>query len=510
MRNGRLLIDFQGVTVRIISFVAAIIAFFKRPDIAEKICLTVLWAFVLYFAYLIMHSTGMFIWDDARALASSLAEPHFRHFANEGGSRWCPLRDFDLNLAQFLPYYELGKARFFLNSGRFALLIFFLYKLLPAKTAFEKYISVALLLAVPFITPAFVDVFAQPQFPETLLMVCLAFFMFAWARARERESGLWYTVAIFAAVFATYQKEVVFGMFLVIAVFDWLFGKRTKYSKLFDLVLVCNAVLFLASWYMYSVSQSQWNYHTVSSCFNLNLSYFEILQSYFKNLSPVTFVILSLSIWRGIAVLFLRDRTRHIVDGFLFASVSWIVGYLILKGQNSYFLVPAVILALPAFIAWVVTFKWFKMLRVCIMCIIVHNLYLGTLPKQLLHTMHLNTSSYIFIDEIIRVSGVFKKPVVLIPMKKSWTPAGIADLYRYLTSDKYNLGIKTNNEKLQYWKQGDEINNNAIYIILNSGGDRSLEGHELEKFIERGFVEKRVMGWWGEYTMRYYLCEKCE
>jgi hypothetical protein len=72
--------------------------------------------------------------------------------------------------------------------------------------------------------------------------------------ALETDKTKYYIIAIFSAAYASYCKEPVFGVFLIIAMTNCLFKFNTasKKEKNFYASLVINGVIFLVTYYFLS------------------------------------------------------------------------------------------------------------------------------------------------------------------------------------------------------------------------------------------------------------------
>jgi hypothetical protein len=154
-----------------------------------------------------------------------------------------------------------------------------------------------------------------------------------------------------SAVYATYSKEPVFGVFLIIALTNHIFRhkKESKKEKKFYLALILNGIIFILVYYAGI-------FRNVSSFYgakHLEAGRLRLFMDIFIKDNPVLGIMFILSILRICFILFKKEREHLYYDCLLFAGTGYAFAYIILRMDYGYYFVPSVILFLPSVVYWV-------------------------------------------------------------------------------------------------------------------------------------------------------------
>jgi hypothetical protein len=306
--------------------------------------------------WLIMYRAAWVFGDDHQFLATTAINKYIL-LAPDSGRFW-PLGLFHYNLlvvfSRLLARQETSAAaHFILNAGIYGATVVFLYFLFrdiePAENKKNPYINALFVCFLPIFSVAFIMVYMQCVFPETIVTLLFCIFMFCYYRALKTNKTKYYIIALIAAVYSTYCKEPIFGLFAVFALVNFLFGfkKQTKQNILFNTALLINAVVFAVLYYNLS-------YRIASEFYNVDRVEQNTIQSIiliFVHTKLLLFV-LFLFLIRLFFVIIKKDRAHLYYDSLLFAGAAYIAAYIILHLHHRYYFFPAVILSLPSFVYW--------------------------------------------------------------------------------------------------------------------------------------------------------------
>ena len=168
-------------------------------------------------------------------------------------------------------------------------------------------------------------------------------------QAQKTDKLKYYFIALIIAVYATYCKEPVFGVFFVLALCNFIFGykKLTINGKVFNYLLIANGIIFILLYYFIVIK-------TTSSFYNqgrVELRKSDLILFVFKE-NPVLLLMLAFSFIRLFLIVLKKDINHLFYDSLLFAGCAYIFAYFILHLNANYYYVPAILLFLPSFIYW--------------------------------------------------------------------------------------------------------------------------------------------------------------
>lgn len=291
--------------------------------------------------FFILHNANWVIGDDfewLKTTALGIAEPISYHVGN---GRFVPFNHFDSNLTLFLPYGNTAFVHYLLVAIVFCLASFSFLKAL--KTHVPNANGVLLLGAYSFFVYESVNVYLSIIYPEKIIILGLALFMFLFNKLHEKTSLIYLMLLCIVVLYITYAKEPVFGIFVVFSLVNLLFRRRKMNAKekMFCFFCLLNAVVYVLLYYyiVFLHSDSFYNQGRVQ------LTYIHNVIESAKH-QPFLIVIFGFLVYRVYAVL--KNREISVLDSFLLMSVAYSIAYFILKLNDGYYFTPAVILALPS------------------------------------------------------------------------------------------------------------------------------------------------------------------
>jgi hypothetical protein len=335
--------------------------FFSAPKNAKILCRLFMGMVIVFAVWVIMYRAEWILGDDHQFLNTTAVKKYLPlfHAGGSGSGRFWPLGLFHYNI--LVPFSRIfhgpeipASAHFALNAVMFVCMALFLHFLFSdteiTQNKNSRYISALFLFLLPFFSAAAVSVFMDCIYAETILAALLPFFMLCYYRAVKTEKAGYYIAALLSAVYSTYCKEPIFGIFIIIALTNLLFGgRRTRKNLMFNGALLANGALFLFLYYFLAYRKAIGFYN--AGRVEVNSVKF-ILAVLLRN----KFIILlaGLFVYRLFSVLVKKDRDHLYYDGLLFAGMGYFASYTLLRLEASYLFFPAVILSLPSFVHWTI------------------------------------------------------------------------------------------------------------------------------------------------------------
>ena len=292
-------------------------------------------------AWWIVGHPGWTYGDDHFILASAVqGEPLPATVFPELG-RFFPLGLIDINL--LVPFGNNPIAYHLERVTLLGLTILVLY-LLTTRVAD---VAIGSLLVLVFLTtPSLLFIYGDSIFPESLLLFLLSLFFLLYLRGSQADHG-WTLIGSGAvACAATYCKEPVFGMLCVFAGVNLLFGWRKLGRKtlLLNFFLMGNGLIFLATYACFCATGG--NYAD-----NINLgtglTRSEVLLGFCGH--PWFVFAALLGGFRAFWLVAHGDRSLVIFDAMLFAGLSYVLAFVLLRLTADYYL-------LPAYVCWTASF----------------------------------------------------------------------------------------------------------------------------------------------------------
>jgi hypothetical protein len=312
----------------------------------------------LMFVFIIMYKANWVFGDDHEYISTTVINKYVPHISGEG--RFAPFKYIHYNLPLFI-FRCLGintglpvEAHFAVNSIFYIVTLFCLYFLLngtdPVKTAgahssFNRFFACAFFLLGSSFSYAFLSLI----FPETPVIMLFSVFTLMYYKALKTGKIQYYAAALLSAVYSTYCKEPVFGVFLVIAFVNYLFrkNKKSKLEKLFYTALAANGILFIILYYFLSFKNTAGFYNEG----RVLIRGFGFFLSIFKG-SPVLIIMFGFGLIRLYSVIVRKERDYLFYDSLLFAGIAYALAYFVLHLNEGYYFLPSLILFLPSLAHW--------------------------------------------------------------------------------------------------------------------------------------------------------------
>ena len=310
----------------------------------------------LWGGYLILKNANWCFGDDhefLRSTAIGKIEPASQHILY---GRFSPLQHYDYNLLTFFSFGKSAFAHYFWVMISFVLLTWFWMKIslricgqtlkLYGVRLFLSFICYLLLLY----NHSFFYVFLEIIYPERMILLLLAVFVYFYLSALKKDEKYKYALAFLAAVYMSYMKEPFSGAFFLFALSHLVFLHRnlSDTKKLFYMGLVFNFFIHIALYYflIYRITT-----HFYNGGGRNPLGYIENIYSIFLQ-QPFLILIFILGIIRAIKILFYKDYKHFCFDSLLFLAIAYTCAFFILKLNLAYYFLPSV------FLGYIVTFYW--------------------------------------------------------------------------------------------------------------------------------------------------------
>lgn len=328
--------------------------------------------------YFIIKDANWIFGDDHEFLVSTAIGKIESIKTHMGGGRFNPIQHYDYNILTLIPFGSTVYAHYVFVALSFALLSWLFAKnsYLISKTylnSSNKIWGVMLFSCLCFfaflINPNVAAVFLDVIFPERLLLILFAGFVYFYITAMKQDEKWRYICALLCAVYATYMKEVVAGAFLAFAITNLLFSYKniSRTKKQFYMGLIVNFIIYLALYYVFVFRTSSKFYNDGVS----GLTYFDNIVKIF-NQQKFLIPVFIFAIYRLVRILAYKDYKHLPFDALLFMSVAYTGQYFILNLNSGYYFNPSVLLGYFVMFYWLVcnfdAKKW--RLAIALLCLI--------------------------------------------------------------------------------------------------------------------------------------------
>ena len=326
--------------------------FFCDPLSISRI---ILYAILLILSCVILWDTNWvfdMFWADDYQLVGTTAIGKNAH-SYTGNGRFWPLGLCDYCLLLLIPYGKTVTAHFLYNCVTMIFASVMLFSFIDRVTENKNnYIALFCMLLL-FLTSSFMRIHMTCIYSEREMFLMLSAFLISYWKACNKKTGggKYYAIAAIAAMYSTYLKEPVFGMWCIFALSNLIFGKLSLKERLFNYFLLFNSFIWV-SIYAYR-------------CFFVDLAFidpnapapYSSIVSKLSDLSitvfnsePIIYLLLIIAIIR--CCLLLKRKTNYYnmySDAPLFAGVGYAFAYVILNQRCNHYFFPSVVMGLPAF-----------------------------------------------------------------------------------------------------------------------------------------------------------------
>jgi len=312
----------------------------------------------LIFVFIIMYKAGWIFGDDHQYITSTAINKYIPFYF--GGGRFMPFKGIEYNFPLFV-FRCLGintglpvEAHLVVFSLFYIVTVFCLYFLFRRIATIETtgiYSVFNCFFACTFLllSNSFSLVFLSIIFYETQVIMLFSVFMLMYYKALRTDNIRYYAIALISAIFSTYCKEPVFGVFLIIAFVNYLFRyKKSKREKIFYIALVANGIIFIILYYFLS-------YKNAAGLYNegrVSIEGFKFLLSVFRY-SPILIIMFAFGLIRLYSIIVRKNRDCLFYDSLLFAGIGYVFAFFVLHLNASYYFLPSIILFLPSIVYWI-------------------------------------------------------------------------------------------------------------------------------------------------------------
>jgi len=438
----------NGIILYVVMFLLIFADSFSPVIAGKKLDVFVI-TFSLLAVFAILYKANWVFSDDHEYITTTAINKYVP-FKFSGG-RFMPFRFIEYNLPLFV-FRCFGintglpvEAHFTVIAIFYIVTVFCLYFLCqqiePVKTTgiypvFNRFFSVLFFL----LGSSFFSVFFSLIYPETQVIMLFSIFMLMYYKALKTDKILYYVVALVSAVYSTYCKEPVFGVFLIIAFINYLFryNLKTKKEKIFYIALVANGILFIVLYYFLSFKNATGFYNEG----RVSISRLDFFFSIIKE-NPVLIIIFCFGLYRLDYVIVRKERDYLFYDSLLFAGIGYIFAYCLLHLNAGYYYLPSIILFLPSLVHWVKYFFERKRIYAVVFFIIL-----------------LPLCRFNFMQTPTRIKSMWYERQEFMPY--------IADLLSY----------HNNGNEFVWYESDNRITENTFYIAMR----------DWRKYIENAFL----------------------
>ncbi|MDR1451380.1 MAG: hypothetical protein LBI57_03485 [Helicobacteraceae bacterium] len=436
---------------------------------------------ILSVAYFIMISADFTINLEGRFHLPMSLNDFFLYHEPRYDGRFFPLANTDYNLLRFLPYGYSAQGFYFINLVTFIVTICAIIHLLKQSDRDKiasRYINAFFLILILLAFNRSIKVFMEIIYPERLLSATVVIFMLLLKKALDGDKIVWFATAALTALYATYQKEIMFGVFIVLALFMLLLAPKTKNRIIFSAVLIVNGAVFLLVYYWTTLSVST---HVYAS--NRRVEIYDYAVFFAKNwLFIILFVFF---VVRGWFVAVKRDRARTFYDATLFASCAFVCAYLVLAKADwgkaidlpraYYYYAPAALMFIPSLIYWSKYLYFNK--RYALFWTIAIVLLLSCRIFSLDEEIEARRNNRDFVAALNAYTKLGKRAILIEDGGiHDWQLSHLLGYAKYLNSKAHMLTDETQNVNIELRPSSDPIDYNAVYIVLGADINASFVG----------------------------------
>lgn len=328
----------------------------------EKISyLLVIFVLILFSVLILWNANWVFdmFWADDYQFVSRTAIGKPSH-AWTGEGRFWPLGLCDYCLLLAVPYGKTVTAHFVYNCTTMivsSLLFFGFLKRLPER--YSCYLSTFCILIL-FSLSSFALIHMACIYPERQMFLMLSIFLFFyWKATKEGEKTSDYIIAFVAAIYATYLKEPVFGLWIIFALSNLIFGKISAKNRKFNRALLINSAIWICIYTYRSVFRDRTFIEGTKAYAGASINFSDVFVRFFGffNEEPILYVLLMVVVIRFIEVFRNREKYNFISDSALLAGLGYVFAYWCLNTRANHYFFPGVLLGLPAFAKTLIDFN---------------------------------------------------------------------------------------------------------------------------------------------------------
>jgi hypothetical protein len=261
--------------------------------------------------------------------------------AGTWGARFWPLGLGDYSILLLFPHGNTAFAHYAYTCIMMVMASIMLFVFLNKVT--NNYIISLFSILTLFSALGFIQIHMNCFYSERMLFFMMSSFMICRYKAETEHSTTYYVLAFLSAAYATYLKEPAFGAIAIIAITSLLFGKLSEKERIFNYSLLINSAIFIAIYvYRLLFKHHEKIYATITEDIWGGVS------NQFHN-EPLLYFVICLTIIRAYNIFLKKDREHIAMDSLLFAGGGYALAYALLNLTSNYYLVPTIVLFIPAF-----------------------------------------------------------------------------------------------------------------------------------------------------------------
>ncbi len=311
---------------------------------------------IIYFSYNILLDANWVFGDDYQFFVNTaIGKPFIFYTIHPLTLRFAPLAFSDFNILLLFSELPSAYAHFIWVTVTFiifaAFYAFFLIQLEKENRFSYSVLLIPVYFFSLFYIKFFMGIYMELIFFERMLVLFFLLFSMCYYYALKKDSLTYYLCAACFAFCATYFKEPVFGAFLIIPLFTYLFHRTTltRNHKIFNCLLICNAIIFLLTFYFAAYIHFVEGHHAEGMFFG---SRFDLVQKIF--IAEKTLIAgFLVGLVRAFFLLFRGRQEKYLFfDATLFMGLAYLCAFIIFKIHWRYYFFPSIVLFIPSFFYW--------------------------------------------------------------------------------------------------------------------------------------------------------------
>lgn len=316
-----------------------------KISLKKTLCVSWLLVLIAIFSYFIVKDAALILGDDRQFLP--LLRDNSFLYGWFGDHRFWPLGLADYNIFLLMPTFKNPIGFYTYNAIVMSIFIIIMFQLLykiTLKYTPKFYIeSTTIILTSLILSSNFLNIHISIIFPERMIIFMFSIFISCAFYGKNKQSTALYLVSFLAATYATYCKEIIFGMITIIALTNLIFDKKLSKKDFYFLVaLLLESLIYIITYFIITCGDS--GHYGRPLALNSSI---EMLRNVFKE-NLYLCIIFGLGVFRGYRLIFKKEVDYILSDSFLFAGCAYVLAYFILHLYCGYYFVPSIVLALPS------------------------------------------------------------------------------------------------------------------------------------------------------------------
>lgn len=291
----------------------------------------------------ILWNPSWILGDDFQILQKILANRPLLSWSGIG--RFWPFGLVDYSVLLLCPHGNTITAHLLYNILVMSISILILFKFLNKLNSNNYFVSI-ICIVILCSNSSFLKIHSCCIFPERFIFFLLTIFMISCKKGKDNQSITYYSIALLCAIFATYSKEPICGIFIIFSFMNLYLEKNTIKDRIFHYSLILNFVIYILIYYCITF-QTKYSDKLYSE---IVLGNIDVIGLFLDNLILVIIIVLFfiriVLLLRKSEVLF---ESNVFSDGLLFAACGYLFVFaFVLKVNSNHYFFPTIILSLPS------------------------------------------------------------------------------------------------------------------------------------------------------------------